>query len=660
MVETRNKTKKSTAQYLDKEQPKPVEDKPITTKPTITDLKVKRKNLNEAGNENIEVREYMYNNVNRSVNDINKFVQGIAKKLTDKGLDFKINTSLYTPLNWKSGRITQGNHSIQMWTPNWGTNEGNANDNLHEWYDNGKGNVEKFSIFVQTLQPIGGHDDHNDCLYNTLKTLLKETLTNKWDYPWKLKKSLNIARDDKVNCKDHIDMIERILNIGIFIEGDFIRLPKIDTKTSITITLQDGHYSPKRERKTHESITRFSEKKPLFYNLNKKTNIYTFYDGTTIQSEPRHSFLPKVQYRTKTDYYYIKCANNADLINEYNLYTYNADQLKQITHGRINLYKTQTIKETALKLFYEQIQHIPDPEKIDDAEAEFILNCYRGGLLFGEKYKGPAYKGDVCSMYPSIMLSKIMFPAKKGEFKTITNEQLCTKNKQGEVYFKTGIYRAIITPTNKDKKLFHFNNLNYYTHTDLALAHKLNFNINIINDNTPNFLFYPPSACITGTTLFKNYITYLFDLKKAHPDLKYIKRILNILWGALSETNITNSYSVSTDKELIINNTERIVNIKKYNDAEFIFECEEVGNKFCSGFARISPFITAKGRSLIAQLAKEHVKDVDRIYRVHTDSILCSEPLHIKDKTDCDLGDFGLEHGEKQVEVVNMMKVIEL
>jgi hypothetical protein len=369
--------------------------------------------------------------------------------------------------------------------------------------------------------------------------------------------------------------------------------------------------------------------------------------------------LPKIQYRIKSEYYYIKVAKSAELIKEYDMYIDNADQLKQITHGRINLYKTQTIKETALKLFYEQIQHIQDPDQIDDAEAEFILNCYRGGLLFGEKYKGTAYKGDVCSMYPSIMTSKIMFPTKKGEFKTITTEQMYCKNKSGETYFKTGIYRAIITSTNKDKKLFHFNNLNYYTNVDLALAHKLNFTIELINDNTPNFLFYPASSLTTGTTLFKNYINYLFELKQAHPDLQYIKRILNILWGALSETNITNSYSTTTDKEITINDNERIVNINKYNDNHFIIECEEVGNKFCSGFARISPFLTAYGRSMIAQLAKEHVKDVNHIYRVHTDSILSSEPLNIKDKSECKLGDFGLEHGKKEVEVVNMMKVIE-
>jgi len=117
----------------------------------------------------------------------------------------------------------------------------------------------------------------------------------------------------------------------------FTRLPKIDTKTSITINLQDGHYSPKRQRKAHETIKHFSEKKPIFYNLDKKTSIYTFYDGNKKQTESRETFLPKIQYRIKSEYYYIKVAKSGDIVKEYDMYIENADQLKQITHNRINL-----------------------------------------------------------------------------------------------------------------------------------------------------------------------------------------------------------------------------------------------------------------------------------------------------------------------------------
>jgi hypothetical protein len=164
---------------------------------------------------------------------------------------------------------------------------------------------------------------------------------------------------------------------------------------------------------------------------------------------------------------------------------------------------------------------------------------------------------------------------------------------------------------------------------------------------------------VSGVALFKNYVDYMFELKQKRGDLKYVKKILNILWGALCEKKITHAYKMVGDEQVTLQENERITNIKKYDSETYMLECEEVGNQFLSGFARIGPFITAHGRSMIANLALEHVKDVNNIYRVHTDSILTSEPLNLKDKSDCEMGDFGLEHGRKLVEVVNIMSVIE-
>ena len=234
-----------------------------------------------------------------------------------------------------------------------------------------------------------------------------------------------------------------------------------------------------------------------------------------------------------------------------------------------------------------------------------------------------------------------MFPYKKGEFQIIKKEDLdkC-KDRDGKHYFKCGIYRAQI----KDSHiLFHNNPLNYYTHIDLQNAYKLGLEIKLIDDDTPNFLYYHSSKCINSTTLFGNYVDYLYELKKSHPDIKYIKRILNILWGALSEIKYTNKYMLNDDSDVILEENEKILNYRKYSDNEYLVECREIGNLYQSGFARIAPFLTARGRNMISDLAIKHVKDLNNIYRIHTDSIITTEKLDIKLKEDCNLGDFGLE-----------------
>ena len=66
---------------------------------------------------------------------------------------------------------------------------------------------------------------------------------------------------------------------------------------------------------------------------------------------------------------------------------------------------------------------------------------------------------------------------------------------------------------------------------------------------------------------------------------------------------------------------------------------------FRTNYARFSPFITAQGRNLLANLAFQHVQDLDNIVHMHTDSITVKdEQLELKMKANCELGDFGLEY----------------
>lgn len=657
MVFTRNKKPVKRIVPLKKDEPVKQTAKKTLVPEIIDKANIRRKIANKPEYENIDMKIYKYKKADISVNSIRETVGKITKKLHDEGLEIKINTAIKTPLGWKSGRMSEGNSQIKMWTPAWGTNEDDDKDNITNWYDDGNGKVDEFYIFVQSFDPEGGRDKNNDCLYNCLYSLLKEKLTDLYDAPWKLKQALHVAKDAMINTNEHIDKIEKWLNIGIFLEGDKNRTPKIEAKNNIHLIFQDRHFSVKKTKKQHQPVNHFEERQVIYYHFNKETDDFTFYDGE-YKDEEKESFLQKIkdQYTFESKQFYIKCANKANLKKEYKEFVKNADKLKEITKGRINMYRTGTIKNTALKMFYDLIQHVEEPDIIDDNEAEWILNCYRGGLTHHQKYTGKASKGDVCSMYPSLMAKQVMYPFKKGEFKTITQEDLMkTVDKKGNQYFKYGIYRAKITG---EHILFRFNNLHHYSHTDMLLAHTLGLQIEMIEDGQANFLFYPGSSLQTGHALFKKYVDYMFELKQSYPELKYIKRIMNILWGALCEKKFSSSHILKN--EVTLKENEQVAFVKILGEDEFSIKCEIVGDKFKTGFARIGPFLTAYGRTMIANLAQLHVKELSQIKRIYVDCILSSEPLNITDKEECKLGEFGLEHDMIDVEVVNVVTVKKL
>src|SRR5690606_24452009 len=101
----------------------------------------------------------------------------------------------------------------------------------------------------------------------------------------------------------------------------------------------------------------------------------------------------------------------------------NANKLKELTDGKINLYKTGTFKNAALKLFHD-FNELIQPEPILQAEGIWIKEAMKGPLVWATKYKGDCYEYDVVSMYPSIMRDqKFSVPIKAGIFKKLTQDE---------------------------------------------------------------------------------------------------------------------------------------------------------------------------------------------------------------------------------------------
>ena len=281
-------------------------------------------------------------------------------------------------------------------------------------------------------------------------------------------------------------------------------------------------------------------------------------------------------------------------------------------------------------------------------EGQWIHSAYRGGMRYGKAYEGILYAYDITSMYPGLLQSACQFPYKEGRFLRLTQDEMDTwKDKNGQQYFKFGIYTAEIRG-DIDKRLYRVSPDNRYTHIDLTLAHKYGYTINLLQINECIFLFYPPETRLAGNALFKEYIDTLYPIKNNHKDLTYPKKLLNILWGALAEGKVSSRIytSLKDNDPITLQVGEEITNFKDYGKKRLRIECSNTCDMFVSGYVRISPFLTAMGRSQISTLIHENMGDnLNYLIRVHTDSIYSTKPLKKKYATrgTCKLGELAYE-----------------
>ena len=288
------------------------------------------------------------------------------------------------------------------------------------------------------------------------------------------------------------------------------------------------------------------------------------------------------------------------------------------------------------------------PYNIEQVEAEYINNCSIGALMYANEgeYEN-VHKYDVCSLYPSIMNSVILFPIKQGEFIKLTSNEFNSFE-----FIKYGIYRCKINGCNK---LFKFNNLNYYTHLDIKQAKELNLKVELIEDEQPNFLYYSRDKLITGSEIFKQYVELLFELKnKGKKGIKKSKQILNILWGSLCEGNTKTQYINNNDDKIInIDGNIKILKIKPFNDNETIIEYVNNDKQFKSNYARMKPFILAKGRNALYNLIKN---EINNIVWFHTDGFICRSKLNIN--IGDGLGCLKYEGYSKKLKIHHLNKII--
>ena len=364
-----------------------------TVKPTKIFNKAMTQQRVDGGIDEINVRHYDYTNDKKlNINDIERLAGKLREKFINKGINAKIQLIIQTPFGNKGGEWYDiKEREIDVYNPNNLVYSSLDNDksNMATWLENGENIPKKFWFNVKSIVREGGCSGKtNDCLYACFVQVFGKA---DWDTPAKFKKYLQIKRNDLVNADDHIDRIEKYINKQIFIEGDITRVPKINSKLSLHLHLKNGHYTvAKNSLKKRVKNVSYKEQKPITCHYDEK-DICVCYDGEKEYTQDIIKIREIKKNKLSSDFIAIKVKDIQNLQKEYYSFITEATKVKELTGGLVNMFKTSTYTNTALTLFNHFTKHIGEADKIRGAEALFILNTYRGGIMKAYPYEGEGF-----------------------------------------------------------------------------------------------------------------------------------------------------------------------------------------------------------------------------------------------------------------------------
>ena len=569
---------------------------------------------------------------------IRKTTQALSDKLRHKNFNGSIEVALLYDAGWMQGPFTQVGQPIKLFS--YDDYDGvNIEDQEH---------YAAFNIYICKNGPTaGGNSELNDCLWFCLKDVLGDKIP--WETGGKLKKFLRVPRKNKLDISLIPEIERKLRRHKINVTGDHVYTSPKDCVKEINLVLENGHY--KLNKNMIIRGIAYQEKKPLLYKFGENGTVVTFngnkeklinkQDFQKIKSNPVSSKYILIPFEKPQS----GQAENS-MKEQYGNFIKVAKGLKEVTDGKVNLFKTGTYAKTALELFYSFNMDIK-PDDILQDEAEWISNASYKAVIWTEKYNGPGFEYDINSDYPSLLASGGLFPIRRGSFKCISQQDF-----DDYLYIPFGIYRCIIEKsTDKNiNKLFVWNARNYYTYIDLTEATKLGLKITMTQDSQPNALQYSRDQLVTGNSLFKKYVELLYELKLK--GIEGSKQLLNILWGVLTQKNICKMVVSNNSKEIMnIQDSKMLVGIKPADNKNTIIEIGYMQKFYETNYGRIAPFLLARGRAKISKIMQPHIES---IVRCHTDSLLSKVPLNIPTSTE--LGGLKLTV-YKNIEILNNVSV---
>lgn len=437
----------------------------------------------------------------------------------------------------------------------------------------------------------------NDSFFASLNFALRRDVAKNIlpQYSSTIKSWCKIERTEEINAS-HIPVIEDKLKININIIG--VYTSKKQYLRTVCLCYKDNRYSYKSNPKTAKYLFHYKnhQRELIYYQFvysGRKVVAINTYNGITLK---KHLYFDKTILTTSKEFSFKQVPSNRCIKYAYNTFMLNLMTLKDMTGIDLSKYD-YSIKDCALQFFYSygRVFEFPD---ISREESKWIQKTKRCGLMYCEPAIGEMNSYDINSQYPSIMISASGLPYGTPKFSVLHEKR---------EFWKFGIYRACITGA--DKRLLLNNREQYFTHIDLKRAEEIGASVELICDGKPNAMIY--ERRIPAKMLFEPYVNDLWKWKKNNV---LVKRILNMLWGALSEKD----EKIYVDDETVETRDDEEVEIFLDYDGE---EKIKTINGFKRPHARIAPFLTAYGRSMISKIV-EPIKET--VYKIHTDGFLTS------------------------------------
>lgn len=575
---------------------------------------------------------------NYTKRQIKEHVQKLSDSAKTKGHTGEMLVSLkYADVGWRSGYFSKFGEPVILY------DHTDSDEHIEE-----PTHYQQFAVYW--MKPAdnrgGASDEYNNCLYHCLEKLLGDRIP--WKFAVNMKKFLKLKASEKISI-DLIPMLEQKLKkYKINVTGDHIYSSTMDSPYEINLKLINEHYTIDDSRCMKVHGVAFKDKLPLMYIIgnNDDTKVY---DGQTFFNMSREEFTGHRNKPIESKYTLIHTKNIQEELIEKEFIEWKecADALKKASKNEINMYRTGTFAKTAVKKFMSTQKYII-PETIKQDETNWINKASYKAMIYATEYKGDVHKYDFTAMYLSSMAHKLMkFAVRRGNFKNITNEQFDAYN--GVIPY--GIFRCEVENTNN--KLFVSNSAQYYTHIDLRRAFELKMKITLQHyENQPNALLYADNQLVSGDMLFGRFVHDMFELRKAK--VAGAKKVDVSLWGKLSQTNYIPVKADSKNEQTTeIYDDREIVQFIPIDENVTEIRLVKQNNYFETDFARIKPFIIARGRARISQFMEPYL---DTITHCHTDGFLSTKKLDII--SDNSLGNVKYEGCCKNAHVKNCIRVI--
>lgn len=567
-------------------------------------------NIKYRGNKVLRIRfdEDKFDNKQKyTVKKVQKISNKLSEYLNDKGVSGLILTSmLYGKLGWRSGYFDDIGDDVKLYEPTDSGLEVAQPDNIKSFV----------SYVIIKPKNEGGDDINNDCLYIVLNKLIYN-FDKYFKSPEDLKKYLGLKRNDKVPIDCIFKIEQKLKTYQINVRGDYIYSSTVKSLKVINLTLIDEHYDIDRtfNKKSLCKYLSYTEKHPVMYD--KKT--FEIYDGQTKTKISKEEKQKLMDY--KSPFILVlrekrKISEQITIEEEYKDFVESANILKKETKGMINLFKSGSYNNAALDLFDRLTKCIVEPDEILQDEGYWIKEASTSALIWAEEYEGELYKYDIKSAYPYLMtLNTSKFPIKRGEFE---------KLEKFEEINRFGIYRCKIYQSEDPNinKLFKFNKTNFYPSISLDHAKRLGLEMELIQDNQPNFLFYSSDKLITFEAVFKPFVDMMFDLKNRN--IPKAKDILNRLWGALCEVDKRKYYdNITVD----ISDDEEIFQLRPCHFDEEVDQVitNKINKRYLTNYARLCPFLLGKGRQYLSNMMQPYK---EHIHRIQTDGFFIDKEIH--------------------------------